>query len=459
MKPKVSVVMSTYNRAADFLPKAIKSVINQSFTDWELIVVDDCSTDKTGRVVASFRDKRIKYTKLDENFGSDTRPKNVGTMMARGEYIAFLDDDVKYRKHTLRTFVNYLDAHPETDVVYGDMWILPNMEAGIAHDFDAQFLLLRNYIDTSSAMMRREAIFDVGGWDETLKKFVDWNLWVRMTKAGKKFHRIPKYTFDYYLHEDTKSQRVKTPTYTHPKLGQLFVPTFNTSGCKIHTGFLGEKREIRVAVFTIHYNRPDYSRQTWKEMRDTAGYPFDWYCYNNGGTEPFGDATWIGSGKNVGITKASNALVDEIGEDYDLIIKIDNDVEFQTHDWLKDMVDLWESNHMIYVSPYVEGLYHNPGGAPRVGFGIIGDEYIEVTKHIGGIFAMISAKAYKDFRWKDKMLHGDQDTEASYNFREMGYMPCYYPKHRICHRDGTLGQMEKDKKYHDKRLSEKETEA
>ncbi len=453
----ISVICSTYNRSDHFLPKAIDSVLKQTYKDWELIIVDDCSTDDTEYVVANYKDVRIKYIKLEENFGSDTRPKNTGIEAAKYEFICFIDDDVQYRPNHLQTLIESFTD--DLDVVYSDMMIMPEHEKGIAHDFDAQFLMLRNFIDTSAAMVRRSALYDVGGWDETLKKFVDWNLWVRMTKAGKKFKRVPVVTFSYWIHEDTKSQRVKTQTYSHPTLGTLYVPTFDPAGCYINVGCIGEVYEPSVAIFTIHYNRPDYSRQTWEEMTATAGYPFEWYCYNNGGTEPFGDGQWIGDGINVGITKSSNALIRKIKESasYDIIIKIDNDVEFQTKDWLTDVVDLWKRNHMIYVSPYVEGLYHHPGGAQRRGYGMIGDEFIEVTNHIGGIFAAISAKAYDSFRWQDEMLHGDQDSEASYRFREMGYMPCYYPKHRIMHRDGTLGQMDKDEKYHKKRKIEKVT--
>ena len=469
--PKVSIILSTYNRADKFLPKAIDSVIKQSFKDWELIIVDDASTDGTEEmVVTKYKDKRIKYFIMDKNSGSDTKPKNYGTKESTGEYIAYLDDDVRYRKHAIKTLVNKLDNNLDIDVVYGDMWVKPLEEAGIAKDFDAQYLMYRNFIDTSSAMMRREAIFDVGGWDESLPKFVDWNVWVRMAKYGKRFKRIRKFTFDYYLHEDTKSQRVKTEVYNHPKLGQLFTPTFDPTGCYIELDYLGKKKEPKVAIFTIHYNRPEYSKQTYKEMRETAGYKFDWFCWDNsddddGKTESLlvdlltsRDVHWMnGEIGNVGITKASNKCIDAVGDNYDIIIKIDNDVEFQTRDWLVDFVDLWKRNHMIYASPYVEGLHDNPGGSQRRGLGMIGDQYIEVTDHIGGIFAFIDARAYDDFRWEDEMLHGNQDVEASQHFRDIGYMPFYYPKHRIMHRDGTEGQHERYKKYFEKRKGEKTT--
>lgn len=470
---KISIILTTYNRADKFLPESIESVLNQSYGEFELIIVDDASTDNTKSVVSSYKDPRIKYIRMPENWGSDTRPKNIGASEASGTYLMFLDDDVRLTKDALVDLSRVLDENHEIDVVYGDMMIVREdgkTEPGIARDFDAQFLMLRNYIDTSSAMMRREALFRVGGWDETLPKFIDWNLWVRMSKAGVKFQRLPKTTFFYSLHEDAKSQRVKTEMYLHPKLGMLFVPTFDPAGCRWHVGYLGRLQPPVVAIFTIHYDRLEYSKETYKQMKETAGYPFRWFCIDNGSKD--GTAEWLKErrdnkeatviclDKNVGITKASNMLVSEIMRKAppDIIIKVDNDVEFQTYGWLKDIVELWKINRMIYVSPYVEGLIHNPGGAPRQGYGLIGDEYVEVTNHVGGIFAAIDSSAYEDFRWEDKMLHGSQDIEASHAFRTMGYMPCYYPKHRIKHMDSTEGQWDKYKEYFERRKVEKQTE-
>jgi teichuronic acid biosynthesis glycosyltransferase TuaG len=162
----ISVILTTYNRGEKFLSKAIRSVINQSHKDWELIIVDDCSTDKTKDYCDKYVDKpiglmtpneainvtdyphdsRISYIRLDKNFGSDTKPKNEGFKISRGEYVLFLDDDVTLRKHALRSLVKHMGKY---DVVYGDMWIKPNEEPGIAYDFDRQFLMFRNFIDTS----------------------------------------------------------------------------------------------------------------------------------------------------------------------------------------------------------------------------------------------------------------------------------------------------------------------
>jgi glycosyltransferase involved in cell wall biosynthesis len=458
--PKVSIITSTFNRSKNFLPLCIKSVQKQSFTNYEHIIVDDCSTDGTRKYVESIKDKKIKYLKTKENSGSDPLPKNLGLSKARGEYVLFLDDDVQLRPDAIKNLIEEIEKG--YDVVYGEMWFMPNNEKGVSEEFDLQLLSLKNYIDTSSALIRKEAIDYVGGWDESLPKFVDWNLFVRIAKAGYKFKRLQKVTFDYYMHDNTKSQRVKTPMYHHPILGKLYVPTFDPVDCRIR---LGSYKKPKVAIFTIHYDRLSYSKTTYEEMKETAGYEFDWFCADNGKD---GTAKWLKTvdckhvieyAENVGIAKASNDLIDLIKSysEYDIIIKIDNDVEFITYGWLTDVVKMWETNHLIYISPYVEGLIDNPGGALRIGSALIGDDLIEITEHIGGIFAAIDHKAYDDFRWKDMTLHGYQDLEASTAFARAGYMPCYYPKHIIRHRDGTGEQKKKYKDYFERRKEEKST--
>lgn len=439
--------------------------------DWEHIVVDDGSTDHTP-YVCNKRFKHVRYIRLPENFGADTRPKNIGAMHARGKYIIFLDDDCELRYDALHSMVAVLDDQPEVDVVYGDMWLQPSRKPGACVDFNKQLMLHRNYIDTSSAMMRREALFYVGGWDETLPRFVDWNIFFRMVKAGFNFQRLPQFTFDYYVHQESKSKRIPVETYYHPELGLLLKPTFDPLTCPIRLPYLkgsGEdlSSDPKVAIFTMHYDRVEYSILTAKSMYETAGYPFKWYAMDQGSSD--GTANWLSEQniegmtiatnlQNTGLTKGSNDCVDRaLADGADIIIKIDNDVEFLTYDWLKDFVELWKQNHSYYMSPYVEGLLHNPGGSPRMGYSVHGKELLEVTPHIGGIFAMISARAYKNFRWQDRFKHGNQDLEASLAFRNQGYMPVYVPKHRIRHRDGTQGQHEKYKDYFKRREIEKVT--
>jgi SAM-dependent methyltransferase len=115
--PRVSVIMPTYNRAR-MIGKSIDSVLNQTFKDWELIVISDGSTDNTRQVVRRYKDPRIIF--LEKENAGPASARNYGLRHARGEYIAYCDDDDEILPYHLQTMVNYLDRHPEVGLVRGD---------------------------------------------------------------------------------------------------------------------------------------------------------------------------------------------------------------------------------------------------------------------------------------------------------------------------------------------------
>lgn len=474
-KDMLSVVLSTYNRS-DRLRKAIKSVVDQTYPDWELVVVDDNSKDNTEAVVESFKDDRIKYIKRTKNFGNDTRPKNEGVMASRGEYIAFLDDDNQFRPDHLAILLKEIEKDDKFDVVYGDRWLIDETkkikpQVGVSMDFNEEVLMKRNFIDTSDVLMKRSAIFDVGGWDERYRKYVDWNLWVRMAKFGKRFNRVPMVITDYFLHPKMKSLTVKdrnkdgsasVPLGNSP----VFNPEWNPYDLEVELPYLGnEVKEPRVAVFTLTYDRLDYTKKSFASLKKTAGYPYDHFVVDNGSKD--GTVEYLKKGfkrvqfneNNEGISKASNDAIKMIKNHnrYDIVVKWDNDCTGLTKGWLAKMIEIWKSNRIFALSCYVQGLVDNPGGSPRIGFGTIKGELIGISRHLGGICHFIDAKAYDKFEWDEKsFLHGVQDREFSQytGFRgySMGYLENFFVSH------GPLGteQQKKDyPKYFERRKKEK----
>ena len=119
MNPKVSVIIPTHNRAA-LLPRAVQSVLAQTFTDFELIIVDDASTDRTPSVVAAIADPRLRPFRHQRNLGVSAA-RNTGIANARGHYVAFLDDDDEWLPRKLQWQTDALDAAPETAAAYG--WV------------------------------------------------------------------------------------------------------------------------------------------------------------------------------------------------------------------------------------------------------------------------------------------------------------------------------------------------
>jgi glycosyltransferase involved in cell wall biosynthesis len=449
----ISVIISSYNRSGR-LTGAIQSVINQTYEEWELIIVDDASTDDTTKVVKGFKDPRIKYFRLDKNSGNHGVVKNRGVRESNGKYLAFLDDDNVYRPDHLAVLLKAIDGF---DVSYGDRMRVNEStgkrDVGINSDYNPMTLMNTNYIDTSDSLIRREAIEYIGGWDERYKRLLDWNLYVRLAKAGFTFNHVRAIITEYHIHSDGMLSENKP------------VDLWDSVDCEIRLPYLGKKPEKpKVAIFSITYDRLEYTNKCFKSLKDTAGYPYDHFVIDNGSTDGtheyildnFGN--FIVNPENKGISIASNQALKLIGTDYDIIMKVDNDCLFLTDGWLKRMVEIWESNHMLALSCYVQGLRDNPGGAPRIGYGQIKGELLGMTEHLGGICHFVSAKAYDDFRWDEgSFLHGLQDLELSRYLLSKGYGMGYLENYFCEHIDGTEGQLKRYPDYFERRKSEKTT--
>lgn len=464
----ISVIISTHNRL-DRLEKAIKSVLDQTYQDFEIVVVDDASTDGTKQAMESLseEDKRIKYIRREENYGNDTKPKNQGVLASKGEYISFLDDDNLYRPEHLSVLLNEMEKGG-FDVVYGDRWIIDETgkmqpQVGVYSDFNFEMLFQRNYIDTSDVLVKRQTLFDVGGFDERYKKYVDWNLWLRMAKYGHKFKRVPLIITDYYLNETSKSLRAEDER-------DKMLPAWDAVELEVELPYLGEKTTPKVAVFTLTYDRVDLTKECFETLYETAGYEFDHYIWDNGskdgtveyleGLKPHGyckNVKVIYSQDNKGISIASNGLIDEIKKgDYRIILKSDNDAYYKTPDWLKKMVEIWSKNHLLVLSCYVEGLRDHPGGAQREARGMIAGEVLGMTRHVGGICHFVDARGYDGFRWdEDSALHGVQDLELSQYLWNKGYGMGYLENFFVEHRLTTEGQHKKYPDYFERRKEEK----
>ena len=184
--PRVSVVLPTFDRA-QVLPTALGSVLDQAFTDLELIVVDDGSTDGTRDVVRALGDERVRIISTPRHGAAAAR--NAGIAAAAGDLIAFQDSDDRWLPGKLAAQVNALDGADEhTAVVYGVMegwrhgqhrFVPSRSEPMLSGDLRA-VLPRYNLIGTPSAIVRAAALRSVGGFDPTLRRFQDWDLWLRL---------------------------------------------------------------------------------------------------------------------------------------------------------------------------------------------------------------------------------------------------------------------------------------
>jgi glycosyltransferase involved in cell wall biosynthesis len=208
----VSVIVPAYNAQA-FIGGTIQSVINQTYPDWEMLIVDDGSTDETAEVVKTYlSDSRIKYIYQANQERSAAR--NHGIRRAAGKYIAFLDADDLWLPDKLRRQVDCLDNHPEVGLCFtGRKFInskgIPIHTRKITVPFDKdQFteLLKCNFIANSAVMAARTVFDQVGLFDESLPAFgsEDWDMWLRITRYYP-FHFVDQPLLLYRVHEKNTS--------------------------------------------------------------------------------------------------------------------------------------------------------------------------------------------------------------------------------------------------------------
>jgi len=195
----VSVIIPTYNRA-HLVGRAIQSVLNQTYQDFELIIVDDGSTDNTEEVIRKFQehDKKIKYIKHDKNKGSSAA-RNTGIKASRGEYIAFQDSDDEWFPEKLKKQMEFFKNMPvEVGIVYSDMW---RITGNIKRYFYSPKIMPKHKIiyeraldygvsniGIQTSLIKKEVFDKAGMFDEKFSRFIDLEFFIRLSKYYYFFH-------------------------------------------------------------------------------------------------------------------------------------------------------------------------------------------------------------------------------------------------------------------------------
>ena len=184
--PLVSIILPSYNCAA-FLPHSIGTILSQTYNSYEIIVIDDGSTDNTKEVLYPFM-QRIKYIRLEQNKGLPTA-RNIGIRSAQGKYIAFIDADDLWLPEKLQTDIEYFETHPEVSMVYskhinidekGDDLNGNTKKQLPSGNIFTQLFSEQNFIITSSVVVRKEVFETTGLFDEQLFNCQDWDMWLRI---------------------------------------------------------------------------------------------------------------------------------------------------------------------------------------------------------------------------------------------------------------------------------------
>lgn len=180
----VSVIIPTFNRA-EFLTRSISSVLNQSYNDLELIIVDDGSTDETKEVVESFKDSRLSF--YHKSNGGVSSARNLGVSKAQGEYIAFLDSDDEWQLDKISTQVSYLKNTGKVLVHTAEKWLRDGkvVKQKKHHQKNGGDMFIRSLqgcvISPSSVLMKKSLYEKVGGMREDFVVCEDYDFWLKVT--------------------------------------------------------------------------------------------------------------------------------------------------------------------------------------------------------------------------------------------------------------------------------------
>lgn len=215
IKPKVSIQMCTYNRA-HFIEQAIESVLSQTFTDWELLILDDSSTDNTNDLISKYtNDKRIKYFKNEVNLGI-VRNRNKGLNLSIGEYIAVLDsDDYWIDDSKLEKQIEFLDNNIEYALVGTNMRIvdennvsLKDLKYPTSDKVIRSRMLIKNNFCHSSTLYRKNVAEKLGGYDNSLQLAEDYNLFLNIG-INNKIANIDTFGVAYRKHSNQSYSNIK----------------------------------------------------------------------------------------------------------------------------------------------------------------------------------------------------------------------------------------------------------
>lgn len=190
MNPKFSILMPTYNQA-NYLVASIQSILSQSYENWELIIINDGSTDNTQDIIETFNDQRIKYL-IKEN-GGTASALNLGLEEIQGDFVCWLSSDDFYLEDKLQTDLDYLELHPDCQFLHSAMYCTDDKVSYIGElntpnqlelpppELQTSTFFIHNYVNTITTCISRELYNRAGTFNISLKSGHDYEMWLRMS--------------------------------------------------------------------------------------------------------------------------------------------------------------------------------------------------------------------------------------------------------------------------------------
>ena len=278
--PKVSVIMSVYN-GEKYLSEAIESVLNQTLTDFEFIMVNDGSTDDSLKIIKSYDDKRVRLIDNETNIGL-TRSLNKAIEQARGEFVARQDADDVSLPGRFEEQVRYFERHPETALLGTGIYIIDEggkvlgKKAAPANPGDS--LLQANRFNHGSTMFKSAVVRKLGGYNELLRYCQDYELWLRMAKSHE-VRNLKQGLYKLRSHDENIQFRKRDETALYHLLAQRLagddldaeaLKAVKENGIKSLFPYLNKEEKVvfskAVAYMHLQHNEVKLAREEYRKV-------------------------------------------------------------------------------------------------------------------------------------------------------------------------------------------------
>jgi GT2 family glycosyltransferase/tetratricopeptide (TPR) repeat protein len=473
--PLVSVIMPTHNRPQQ-LQRAVASVLAQTCQDFEIIVINDAGCEVEPELAGLNAAGRITYVRHAVNRGL-AAARNTGLKLARGKYIAYLDDDDRYLPDHLETLISVLETHNER-AAYTDAWrvheqrqedqyVETNRDIPYSYDFDAARLLISNYFPVLTVMHERACLETAGMFDESLTSHEDWDLWIRISRRYP-FKHIKKVTAEFTWRTDgssmTSSRRPdfsRTARLIYEKHREISteisgVRAMQDRMMQEYQALLRPASDFTCSIIIPTWNKIELTKQCLTALAAaTMDVSFEVIIVDNGstdGTREFlselkGDVQIIQNDRNLGFAKACNQGARAARGKY--LVFLNNDTIPQSQ-WLNPLVNEVEDypevgivgSKLLFADGSIQHAgvafmrsirtaYHIYRSAPGTDPGV---NQRRAFQAVTAACMLIRRELFEEAHGFDEaFINGFEDVDLCLKVREKGFQVIYQPRSVVYH--------------------------
>ena len=495
-EPKISIIVPTFNTPEQFLKDMLDSVLNQTYSNWELCIADGGSKEGLVRKILkdySKKDERIRCKFLTENKGIAGN-LNEALALADGDFIAFLDHDDTLAPFALYEVLMAINENPDADFIYSDEDKItedseersdPHFKPGWAPDT----MLCYNYICHLS-VIRKALVDEVGGFRHGYDGSQDYDLFLRILRKTKKIVHIPKILYHWRMHRSSTAQSVNAKDYAISSAKKAIRDYLSEKGSKadVSDGIVygtyrvsyAIKGTPRVSIIIPTKDKVDILKRCVSSIIEKTGYPnYEIMIVDNGSKDPdtakYYDKIKEDSriliktyGRPFNFSAINNYAASQTNAEY--LLFLNNDTEVINGQWLQEMLEFAQRKDVGTVGAklyYPGGRIQHAGVIIGLG-GVAGHSHKYFPREANGYFTrlkiiqnlsavtaacmMIRKEVFEEVGGFDKNYsHAFNDVDLCMKIREKGYLVIYTPYAELYHHEslsrGYEDTPEKRKRY------------